>query len=149
MPHAVHLVISLHICIIPSKMHARKSFKSSGPFFPFPFSYESPGNVYWGPSAQEAGFLLLWASQRRARHGPCPSEVYPRVKAKFKKKFLKIITAHRFLLIFHSITGCPSSFCEKIISWCWLPIIINVSHQSSENSNMLGIRIKEAFINNL
>lgn len=33
---AVHSVISLHICIIPSKMHVRKSFKSSGPFFPFP-----------------------------------------------------------------------------------------------------------------
>lgn len=62
LPHAVHLVIPLHICIIHSKMHARKSLSPSGFSFHFPFKYESPSNIYWGPVAHKTVFLLLRAS---------------------------------------------------------------------------------------
>lgn len=103
--------------LFPARCTHANPLSPPGLSFHFPIKYESPSNIYWGPSAQEAVFLLLWASQRRKSHGPCPCEVYPLVKAKFKKNFLKIITAHIFLLIFNSITGFPSSFRKKIISW--------------------------------
>lgn len=90
-PHAVHLVIALHICIIHSKMHANP-LSPSGFSFHFPFKYESPSNSYWGPSAQKAVVPLLRASQKKKKkkrkkgHGPYPYEVYLLVKAGFKKK---------------------------------------------------------------